>query len=78
MLRVGSDTLPTPLNLQKIILDPGLLSLQSVSRTTGRNWSYQALEQDRYTWKQDSVLLRLVKSLEKALSNVQIYADLDI
>ena len=81
MIRAGSDTLPTPMNLQryKIQVSSHCKLCQRPQATTGHILSPcpQALEQGRYTWRHDSVLLSLVRSLEKALSNVQIYADLD-
>ena len=81
MLRAGSDTLPTPMNLQryKIQVSSHCKLCQGPQATTGHILSAcpKALEQGRYTWRHDSVLLSLVKSLEKVLPNVQIYADLD-
>ena len=80
MLRAGSDTLPTPMNLQryKIQVSSHCKLCQGPQATTGHILSAcpEALEQGRYTWRHDFVLLSLVKSLEKVLPNVQIYADL--
>ena len=81
MLRAGSDTLPTPMNLQryKIQVSSRCKLCQRPQTATGHILSAcpEALEQGRYTWRHDSVLLSLTRALEKALPHVQIYADLD-
>ena len=81
MLRAGSDTLPTPMNLQryKIQVSSHCKLCQRPQATTGHILSAcpEALEQGRYTWRHDSVLLCLTRSLERALPHVQVYADLD-
>ena len=81
MLKAGSDTLPTPMNLQrcKIQVSSHCKLCQRPQATTGHILSAcpEALEeQGRYTWRHDSSLQSLVRSLEKALPNGQIYADL--
>ena len=81
MLKAGSDTLPTPMNLQryKIQVSSHCKLCQRPQAKTGHILSAcpEALEKGRYTWRHDSVLQSLVRSLEKALPNGQIYADLD-
>ena len=81
MLKAGSDTLPTPMNLQryKIQVSSHCKFCQRPQAMTGHFLSAcpEALEQGRYTWRHDSVLQSLVRSLEKALPIGQIYADLD-
>ena len=81
MLKAGSDTLPTLMNLQryKIQVSAHCKLCQRPQATTGYILSVcpKALEQGRYTWRHDSFLQSLVRSLEKAIPNGQIYADLD-
>ena len=81
MLKAGSDTLPTPMNIQryKVQVSSHCKLCQRPQATTGHIISAcpEALEQGKYTWRHDSVLQSLVRSLEKALPNGQIYADLD-
>ena len=70
MVKAGSDTLPTPMNLQryKIQVLSHCKLCQRPQATTGLILSTcpEALEQGRYTWRHDSVLQSLVRSLEKA------------
>ena len=81
MLKAGSDTLSTPMNLQryKIQVLSHCKLCQRPQAATGHILSAcpEVLEQGRYTWRHNSVLQSLVRSLEKALPNGQIYADLD-
>ena len=81
LLRAGFDTLPTPMNLQryKIQVSSHCKLCQRPQTTTGHILSAcrEALEMGRYTWRHDFVLLSLVRSLGKAMPNIQIYADLD-
>ena len=81
LLRAGSETLPTPMNLQryKIQVSSHCKLCQRPQTTTGHILSAcpEALEQGRYTWRHDSVLLSLVRSLGKVNPNIQIYADID-
>ena len=80
MLKARSDTLPTPMNLQryKIQVSSHCKLCQRPEATTGHilSASSEALEQRRYTWRHDSVLQSLVRSLEKILPNGRICADL--
>ena len=61
------------------LYNQGLILLQALLKTTGHNWTYTmsrcpGTRDDGHGHNSD--LLRLVRSLEKALSNVQKYTDL--
>lgn len=81
ILRAGADCLPTPLNLRrwKYITDPKCKLCSSPTPTTLHvlNNCQTALEQDRYTWRHDSVLKQIVAGIRISLSEDQtLYADL--
>ena len=81
LLRAGSDTLPTPLNLAR-------WTIQSSSRCALCNSNHPtvahilngcpvALNQGRYTWRHDSVLSLMVSSVSTCLeSDQRLFADL--
>ena len=77
ILRAGSDTLPTPLNLcrWKIQTNPRCPLCNSRSPTALHilNGCPVALNQGRYTWRHDSVLSCLSPNLE---NDQRLYADL--
>ena len=82
LLKAGSDTLPTPMNLRR-------MNIQCHSRcplckaprpTTAHilNGCHTALQQGRYSWRHDSVLSHLSQSLSSLLpSTHKLYVDLD-
>ena len=81
ILRAAFDTLPTPLNLKcwKYRLDAKCHLCGSNHPTTAHilNGCPIALEQGRYTWRHDSVLLKLLKGLKRMLQPVdKLYGDL--
>ena len=81
LLRAGSDTLPTPLNLKR-----WRLRMDSTCPLCGHTQSTihhilsscpEALQQGRYTWRHDSALQILVKYIKEHLDcNTTLYADL--
>ena len=78
ILRAASDTLPTPLNL-KYRLDAKCHLCSSNRATTAHilNGCPIAVEQGRYTWRHDSILLKLLKGLKQMLQPVdKLYGDL--
>lgn len=81
ILRAASDTLPTPVNLKrwKIRIDATCSLCGSPSATTHHvlNGCHEALTQGRYTWRHDSVLLKLVSFIKPSLPpEAKIYSDL--
>ena len=80
LLRAGSDTLPTPLNLKRwrMRIDSRCALCSHHLPTTHHILSACpiALEQGRYTWRHDSTLNLLVKGLRTALPEARILADL--
>ena len=81
LLRAGSDTLPTPLNLARwrIQTDPRcpLCNSQRPTILHILNGCPVALNQGRYTWRHDSVLAYIVSFLSPLLDDDQtLYADL--
>ena len=64
------------------IWDPGLIPLQALSKTSDHNWTHsvsvsKSPDTGEIHMRHDSVLLSLVRLLEKALPNAQVYLDLD-
>ena len=81
LLRAGCDTLSTPMNLARwnIITDPRCALCQAPQPTTNHilTGCPAALDQDRYTWRHDSVLQVLVHGLQQHLPEIfKLYADL--
>ena len=81
ILKAGADCLPTPLNLRrwKFQTDPKCPLCSSPLPTSAHilNQCPTALNQGRYTWRHDSVLSSLVKSLTTyLLPSEKLYADL--
>ena len=81
LLRAGSDTLPTPMNLARwnIIINPVCVLCQSTQPTSNHilTGCSVALDQGRYTWRHDSVLQVFVRNLQKVLLPCfKLYADL--
>ena len=81
LLRAGTDTLPTPLNLRRwrLRVDPSCPLCGHTHPTIHHVLSNcpEALQQGRYTWRHDSALRTLVKSIQKHLDdNIALYADL--
>ena len=80
LLRAGSDTLPTPLNLKRwrMRIDSRCALCSHHLPITHHILSACpiALEQGRYTWRHDSTLNVLVKGLRTALPEARILADL--
>ncbi|XP_065907873.1 uncharacterized protein [Dysidea avara] len=81
VLRASSDTLPTPLNLRRWHIQTGATcSLCLSPRPTCHhvlNGCPVALQQGRFTFRHDAVLLCLMSELQACLDNVEIFADLD-
>ena len=80
ILRPASDTLPTPLNLKRwnYRLDAKCHLCNSNRPTTAHilNGCTIALEQGRYKWRHDCVLLTLLKGLKSMLEpDVKLYGD---
>ena len=81
LLRAGSDTLPTPLNLRrwKIQTDPRCVLCNSLHPTSLHilNGCASTLNQGRYTWGHESVLALIVAFLSPKLAKDQsLYADI--
>ena len=81
LLRAGSDTLPTPLNLKRwrLRMDSTCPLCGHTQPTIHHILSScpEALQQGRYTWRHDSALQILVKSIKEHLDcNTILYADL--
>ena len=81
LLRAGTDTLPTPLNLRRWRLrtDPSCPLCGHKQPTIHHILSNcpEALQQGRYTWQHDCALQTLVKSIKGHLdSDTTLYADL--
>ena len=81
LLRVGTDTLPTPLNLRRwrFKTDPSCPLCSHKQPTIHHILSNcpEALHQGRYTWRHDCALKVLVKSIKEHLdSDTTLYADL--
>ena len=81
LLRAGSDTLPTPLNLRRWKLRTeahcDLCSSTSPITLHILNACPVALNQGRYTWHHDSVLQKIVDHIKTNLdSDENLYADL--
>ena len=81
LLRAGTDTLPTPLNLKRwrYRTDPSCPLFGHKQPTVHHILSncQIALEQGRFTWRHDSALKYLVEGLRDYLEdNVILYADL--
>ena len=82
ILRAASDTLPTPLNLKrwKLITDARCDLCEHKNPTSFHilNGCTVALEQGRYTWRHDSVLLKLMRGLlDEFDPNIKVYCDLE-
>ena len=82
ILRAASDTLPTPLNLKRwrIRIDSKCPLCECSFPTSFHilNGCSVALDQERYTWRHDSVLLKLVQGLRGLLpAEFCLYSDLD-
>ena len=82
LLRAGSDTLPTPMNLRRMRIqhDSRCPLCKAPRPTTAHilNGCHVALNQGRYTWRHDSVLSSLSHSLSRLLpSTYKLFADLD-
>ena len=82
ILRAASDTLPTPLNLKrwKLITDARCDLCEHKNPTSSHNLNgcTVALEQGRYTWRHDSVLLKLMRGLlDEFDPNIKVYCDLE-
>ena len=81
LIRAGTDTLPTPLNLQKWKMRSGarcrLCSSRSPTTLHILNGCPSALEQGRFTWRHDSVLQSLVSAISaNPIKGVKVFADL--
>ena len=81
LLRAASNTLPTPLNLKhwRFRVDGSCPLCTSPSPTTLHilNGCPLALSQGRYTWRHDSVLVKLLSTIKMLLSpEDRIYGDL--
>ena len=81
LLRAGSDTLPTPLNLRRWRLRPDakcpLCSNQWPTVQHILNGCPVSLAQGRYTWRHDSALKILANDLREYLQpGERLYADL--
>ena len=82
LLRAGSDTLPTPINLHRMHIQHGskFPLCSSVRHTTAHilNGCFTALHQGRYTWRHDSVLVKISQGIQSLLADSTIlYVDLD-
>ena len=83
LLKAGSDTLPTPLNLKRMRIqcDSFCRLCKNPRPTTSHilNGCLEALVQSRYTWRHDSVLMSPEGSFNALLppSSILIFADLD-
>ena len=82
LLKVGSDTLPTPLNLKRMRIQcDNFCRLCKNPRPTTSHILIDCLEalvHSRYTWRHDSVLKSIVGSLKALLpSTILLFADLD-
>ena len=82
LIKAGSDTLPTPMNLKRMRIQCNHLCklCKNPRPTTAHILSgcSESLIQGRYTWRHDSVLKSLVASLKPLIpNNVVLYADLD-
>ena len=80
LMRADSDTIPTPLNLRKWIIqvDPKccVCENQPTVHHTLSNCP-TALTQGRYTWRHDSALQSLTYGLKKSLpTQTKLFADL--
>ena len=81
LLRAGSDTLPTPLNLKRwnLRVDSKYHLCGSSTPTVFHilNGCPVALDQARYTWRHDSVLWRLDKAIRShMLEGDHLYSDI--
>ena len=81
ILRCGSDTLPSPMNLHrwKIQLHSHCPLCKSPQATVNHilNGCPIALEDGRYSWRHDSILLKLTNFLKTYVhSNSQVFSDL--
>ena len=83
LLRAGSDTLPSPMNLHRwrLRVSPACPLCHQSPCTTAHILvgCPHALEDGRYTWRHDSVLMNLFKSILhhlNPLTSPSIYADL--
>ena len=82
LLKAGSDTLPTPMNLRRMRIqhDSHCPLCKAPRSTTAHilNGCHIALNQGRYTWRHDSVLSSLFHSLSRLLPpTYKLFADLD-
>ena len=82
LLRAGSDTLPTPMNLRRMRIQHGskcpLCSSVRPTITHILNGCFTALHQGRYTWRYDSVLAKISQGIKSLLpESTTLYADLD-
>ena len=77
LLRAGSDTLPTPVNLKRMRIQcASKCTLCSHPRPTTAHilsGCNKSLEQGRYTWRHDSVLKSIVGQLEDVCSDICRY-----
>ena len=82
VLRAASDTLPTPMNLQRWKIQTGsACSLCNCLRPTSAhilNGCPTALQQGRYTYHYDQVLLSLLLHIQKCCSDYSVFAELII
>ena len=81
LLRAGTDTLPTPLNLRRWCLKvDSICSLFGSKQSTIHHILSncpEALQQGRYTWRHDCALQSLVRGLKDHLEpDMVLYADL--
>ena len=81
ILRCGSDTLPSPMNLHpwKIKLHSHCPLCKTPQATVNHilNGCKIALEDGRYSWRHDSILFKLTYFLESYVhSNFQVFSDL--
>ena len=80
LVRAGSDTLPTPLNLKRwrMRVDPRCPLCNHHHPTVQHILSAcpTALQQGRYTWRHDSALRALVDGIKSGLPEARVLADL--
>lgn len=80
ILRAGSDTLPHPLNLKRWKIQCDWKCQLCLPITVHfLNGCPSALQQGRYAWRHDSVLLTILLGLKPFLPpNCKVFADLDL
>ena len=82
LLKAGSDSHPTPINLRRMRIQHGSQCplCSTVRPTTAHilNGCFTALNQGRYTWRHDSVLIKISRVFQSLLPHsTTLYADLD-